>query len=166
MGQVSHKERCPDNAKLKAWVDWYDVNGTVPIVLVTGDRNDAEQLVDYAKGRRRLPDGSWVVVDASKVVTRALGAKSSAHGHKSALDFHPVKKFFPNGGVQEVYLGDAKLETPEDFAEGLQRFKIVIATTKAFPGIRSGEDFVGLCDRPHLEDEGWEQNPLGPGVAA
>lgn len=137
----------------------------VDIVIVTGDRTDAEQLIDYAKGRQRLPDGSWVVVDASKVVTRALGAKSSAHGHRSGLDFHPVKALLPNGNVASIYLGDAKVESPEDFAEGLQRFKIVIATAKAMD-LESGEDFQGLCDRPHLQDPAWAMNPLGPGVAA
>lgn len=165
MGRVHHKERCPENARLRTWVDWYDVNGDLDIVIVVGDRTDADQLIDYAKGRRRLPDGSWVVVDASKIVTMAQTAKRSGHGHRSAFDFHPVKELFPNGNVKSIYMGDAKLESPEDYAEGLMRFRVVIATAKRM-GLESGEDYQGLCDRPHLADPAWETNPLGPGVAA
>src|SRR4051812_47227677 len=106
MGRVHHKERCPDNLVVLAWVTWWDLHGEFDVVIVAGDRTDADQLIDYAKGRRRLPDGSWVVVDAGAVVTRAQGAKQSAHGHKSAIDVHPVRELNQYGGVASIYLGD------------------------------------------------------------
>jgi len=165
MGRVHHAERCPSNPLLISWVSWWDVHGEFDIVIVAGDRTDAEQLVDWAKGRKRLADGSWVVVDSSAVVTNALGAKLSAHGHRSAIDMHPVRELNIYGGVASIYLGDVKREAPEVFAEGLRRWRIIIDSAKRM-GLASGEDFHGLCDRPHLHDPAWETNPLGPGVAA
>lgn len=169
MGRVHHMERRPNNAKICAWLDWYDVHGPVDIVLVssngaTCNRTDADQLVEYAKGRRRLPDGSWIVTNPADVVTEAQTAKTSAHGHESAVDVNPVRSLYSSGGVREIYLADARKESPDDFKEARRRFRLVIDTIGDYD-LESGEHFP-VPDMPHVQDRLWKTNALGPGVAA
>lgn len=49
---------------------------STPYYCISGFRDDAEQEALYAKGRKKLADGSWVVVDASQIVTRAKPGES------------------------------------------------------------------------------------------
>lgn len=162
MGLVKHKERCPENAKVKAFFDWWDVNGPFPIVILRGTTTDALQAAEFAKGRKRLADGSWVVVDKAAVVTNALRACDSAHGHAAAADAHPVRSFFDSGGVKLIYLGDEHDE--EVRAEALRRFKMYDDLAKQH-GLETGENYPGICDRPHVCDPEWRKLPLAPGVS-
>lgn len=56
--------------------DYYGISGHRPI---------AEQDDLYAIGRAKLADGTWTVVDAGKIVTKAQGG-SSAHNYGVATD--------------------------------------------------------------------------------
>lgn len=159
MGQVIHMERCASAEPVRRFFTWWNVHGLFPIVLLTGKRDDALQLVDYAKGRKQLPDGSWVVVDASAVETNAQTADQSAHGHDAANDFAPVRELLPNGLVKSIYIGDPKKEDPEIYAEALRRYRIVIdIATKQFD-LESGETYP-FVDRDHLCDKKWRELPL------
>lgn len=161
MGQVHHKERCPNNAKVRAFFDWWDVHGPFALVIVTGDRTDLEQLEDYRKGRRQLADGSWVVFDKSKVVTNALRAADSAHGHHAAADAHPVREFYPSGGVKLIYLGDEA--DPEVRAVALRRLE-QYADLAEQHGLESGRHYPGIADRPHVCDPAWRTLPVAQAV--
>lgn len=161
MGLVYHKERCPQNARLRAFVDWWDVSGPFPIVIVAGDRTDQEQLEDYRKGRGQLASGQWVVLDKSAVVTNARTAADSAHGHRAGIDCHPVREVYPGGGVKSVYLGS---ETdPAVRAQAVRRLEEYDRLAKEH-GLETGELYPGICDRPHACDPEWRKLPLGPGV--
>lgn len=163
MGLVSHKERCPNNPKLQRFIAWWDAQGPFPITIVFGNRTDDEQLIEYAIGRAKLADGSWAIIGG--VVTNAQGAKDSAHGHEAAIDCHPVREFFPSGGVKTVYLADKKKEPPEVYEEAVRRFAMYDELAKQ-AGLETGENYPGICDRPHACDPRWKELPLGPGVSA
>lgn len=155
---VSHPERCPPNMKLLGFISWWKANGPFPIVIVSGSRNDAQQLVDYARGRKCLPDGEWVVVDQAQVVTNARTAGESAHGHDAGIDCSPVREFFPMGGVRLIYLGDGS-EPPTVHAEALRRFRVYDELAREH-GLETGEKYPGICDRPHACDPNWRNLPL------
>jgi hypothetical protein len=164
MGLVKHKDRCPrGSAKVVAFIDWWDVEGPFPIVILRGATTDKLQLEEYAKGRKHLADGSWVVVDKAAVVTNALRAADSAHGHAAGIDAHPVREFFDSGGVKSIYLGDEK--DPEAREEALRRFATYDELAREH-GLEAGDRFPGLCDRPHVADPAWKTLPLAPGVSA
>lgn len=163
MGMVRHKERCPANPKVKAFVDWWDVHGPFIIVIVAGNRDDENQLEDFKKGRKKLPDGSWLVVNKAAVVTHALRAADSAHGHAAAIDAHPVRALYDSGGVRLIYLGDEKEDDVR--AEALRLFKIYNNLARAH-GLEAGDVFPNLVDRPHVQDPAWRTLPLAPGVAS
>jgi hypothetical protein len=152
---VYHPERCPPNAKLKAFISWWQSAGPFPIVIVTGSRTDKQQAEDYAKGRT-VP---------GKKVTNAQFARQSAHGHDAGIDCQPVREVYaPPGGVKTVYLGDPELEPPDVVAEAVRRLTEYDRIAKTF-GLETGENYPGICDRPHACDPNWPTLPLGPGVA-
>lgn len=161
MARVIHKERCPDNAELRRFISEWELRGPFDIVLVTGDRNDAQQLVDFKIGREQHADGSWVIVGPT--VTNAQTAKDSGHGHKSAGDFQPARELFPNGLPKSVYLGNEK--DPIVRAEAVRRLEAMDQFAEDL-GLETGRHYPGLCDRPHLADKAWRSRPLGPGVSA
>ena len=163
MGMVKHKERCPPNTKLRAFIDWWDVHGPFAIVILRGTTTDQLQAGEYAKGRKELPDGSWIVVDKEAVVTHALRACDSAHGHAAGLDAHPVRELFPNGNVRLIYLGDEK--DPAVRTEALRLFKVYDDLARGH-GLEAGDTFGTLVDRPHVQDPAWRMLPLAPGVTA
>jgi hypothetical protein len=157
MGLVSHKERCPNNQLLRKFVEWWDVNGPFAIVITNSSRTDAEQLVDYGKGRKQLPDGSWVIIDNFAVVTNALRAEDSAHGHDAAIDCQPVRAFYSNGLPRLVYLGNE--EDPQVKAEAIRRLDMFDDLAKRC-GLETGEKYPGICDRPHACDPDWRKLPV------
>lgn len=160
--RVLHAERCPPNPKLSAFVAWWQAFGPFEIVILRGTTTDALQLQEYRKGRSQLAGGQWIVVDQSKVVTHALHARDSAHGHAAAFDAHPVRELYPNGNVKLIYLGDEP--DLESRTEALKRFKVLDDLAKDY-GLETGVDFPGLCDRPHCSDPDWRTLPLAPGVS-
>lgn len=162
-GLVHHMERCPPNVKLREFFAWWDVSGPFPIAIVRGSTNDTLQLELYAQGRKRLPDGSWIVVNQAEVVTNAQTAEKSAHGHDAAADCQPVRELFPNGGVKSVYLGNPKIEPPDVVAEAIRRLDVYDSIAKAH-GLETGEKYPGICDRPHACDPDWESLPLTTSV--
>lgn len=162
-GLVHHMERCPPNVPLRAFFADWDLNGPFAIVIVRGSTNDALQEIEYAKGRKRLPDGSWVVVNQADVVTNALRADDSAHGHDGGADCQPVRELYPNGGVKSVYLGNPKLEPPDVVAEAIRRLDLYDSIAKAH-GLETGEKYPGICDRPHVCDPNWKSLPLTTAV--
>ena len=151
---VYRAEVCPENAKLKALVTWWAASGPFPIKLLRGVTTDAEQLKLYAQGR-------WL---PGNVVTNAKKASSSAHGHSGGLDAHPVRELYANGNVKLIYLGTEA--DPAVRAEALARFKTYADLAEQRFGLKSGRDFPGLVDWPHLQDPDWETLPLSPGVTA
>lgn len=163
-GRVLHMERCPRNAKVRAFLEWWNVSGPFAIVVLRGTTTDELQEKEYAKGRSKLPDGSWVVSSSADVVTRALRAADSAHGHEAGADCHPVREFFPNGAVKLIWLGSAKDGDAEAQAEGLRLFAEFDRLAREH-GLEAGDRFPGICDRPHIQDPDWRHQPLAPGVS-
>ena len=150
---VHHAELCPENPKLRAFVEWWEVHGPFAIKLLRGNTTDAEQAKLYGQGR-------WL---PGKVVTNAKTAAKSAHGHSGAIDAAPVRALFTNGNVRTIYLGD-ELE-PSVRAEALARYRVMADIAETQFGLKSGRDFPGLADHPHLQDPEWESRPVSPGVA-
>lgn len=144
---VHHAERCPDNPKLRAFVDWWLEGGPFAITIVHGDRTDAEQLKLYAQGR-------WL---GGKVVTQARAAADSPHGHSGAIDCLPVRELYPSGGVKLVYLGDEEDSAVRSMA--LSRLN-VYADLAIQHGLESGRAFPGLHDLDHVQDPDWKSRPL------
>lgn len=148
---VHHEERCPENAKLKAFIAWWKVSGPFPIVIIFGRRTDQEQRKLYAQGR----------TTPGKIVTHARTAAESAHGHDAAIDCVPVRETYSTGGVRTVYTGDE----PDDpsKAEALRRLN-QYADLGEQHDLESGRDFPGLHDLPHLQDRAWRTYPVVPEV--
>lgn len=152
MKLVHHAELCPDNAKLRAFVDWWKLHGPFAIKLLRGDTTDADQAKLYAQGRT-LP---------GKVVTHAKTAAQSAHGHEAAIDAAPVRELFSNGNVRLIYLGDESDDGLRTEAE--RRYNVMADIAEAQFGLESGRNFPGLRDLPHLQDPEWASLPLTQGV--
>lgn len=144
---VFHQERCPDNAKLKAFIAWWAQHGPFPLTIAYGNRSDAEQWELYQLGRTK----------PGKIVTNAKSAAESAHGHSAAIDCYPVREVYGNGMPKLVYMGDeADLVVR---SEAKRRFEIYARLGKDH-GLESGLDFPGLHDAPHLQDPDWKSRPL------
>lgn len=151
MTRVHHAERCPDNEKLRKFVNWWQVNGPFAIKITRGVTNDLLQEELYAQGRTK----------PGSIVTNAKTAGSSAHGHDGAIDAHPVRELFASGGVKLIWTGS---ETePAEKAECDRLFAEYIRLGKEH-GLESGENFPGLRDRPHLQDPNWHALPLTKGA--
>jgi hypothetical protein len=158
---VYNEEACPDNAKLKAWVEWWKVNGPFPIKITEGRRDDEAQLKRFEKGRGKLSSGQWIVVDKKAIITNAMRAFDSAHGHDAAIDCYPVRELYPSGGVKLIYLGDEKdLAVRAEAQKRLDR----MAELGIEHGLESGRSFP-FPDKPHLQDPAWRTLPAAPGVA-
>lgn len=160
---VHHAELCPNNPKLRTFIAWWWHNGPFPIKILRGNATDESQELEYSKGRRKLPDGTWIVVNPKAVVTYALRAADSGHGHSGALDAAPVREVFSNGAVKLIYLGDEDDELVR--AEGVRRYDVMADIAEKQFGLKSGRDFKHLVDRPHLQDPEWQSRPLNNGVA-
>lgn len=153
MTLVFHVERCPDNPKLRAFIDWWQANGPFPITIAYGNRTDEEQAALYELGRSQ----------PGKVVTNAKTAAESAHGHTGAIDCYPVRELYPNGMPKLAFLGD---EADPNVRAQAQRRLSEYARHAEEHGLVSGANFPGLHDAPHVEDPDWKQRPVGPGVKA
>lgn len=164
MPKIHHMERVP--LLIRPWAEEWQRTGSCDLVCTRGGANDADQLLEWKKGRTQLADGSWVVTDKQAVVTYAMTAAASAHGHAgvygkgggAGADFHPVRALFPGGGVQLIYLGSSRKESPEVFAEGMRRFLAFITHAENF-GLESGKHFPDP-DLPHLQVRNWRELPL------
>lgn len=147
MTLVHHPERCPDNAKLKAFVEWWAKFGPFAIKITCGDRTDAEQWALYQQGRGK----------PGKIVTHAVSATESAHGHTGAIDCLPVRSLYPAGTVMSVYLGDEA--DPIVRGQALARLNQYADLVEQH-GLESGRSFPGLHDLPHAQDPEWKSRPL------
>lgn len=143
---VFHRERCPPNRKLQAFVVWWDVSGPFDIVIVRGSTTDAEQAALYAQGRTA----------PGPIVTNAKFASDSAHGHDAAIDCQPVRELYPSGGVRLVYLGNE--DDPFDRQQAILRLDQFDQLAKQH-GLETGERYPGICDRPHACDPDWRTLP-------
>lgn len=159
--KVFHKDRIPP--PIQPFVLWWEAHGTFDLTCPPGggNRNDAMQLLDWAKGRRFNPATSlWEIKDPVHhigVVTYAQFAKDSAHGHGGGCDLHPVRTYFPNGMPETVYLGSPD-EGPIAYAEALRLMRIVGMAAKG-QGYESGIDFP-RPDYPHIQVPHWRDLPL------
>lgn len=162
MARVFHKERCPPNPKLQAFVAWWEAFGPFDLVITRGTTTDELQKGEYRKGRMQLASGQWLVIDKRQIVTNALKAKDSAHGHAAAFDAHPVRELYQNGNVRLIYLGDEPDEPTR--TEALRRFAVYDSLAEQY-GLETGKDYTGLNDRPHVADPAWRTLPLAPGVS-
>lgn len=158
---VHNAHLCPDNAKLKAFVAWWQVNGPFPIKITEGRRDDEAQLERYRKGRSQLANGQWLVVSKKLIISNARWAADSAHGHDAAIDCYPVRELYGTGAVKLIYLGDEEDEKVR--AEALRRFEAMDKRAEEM-GLESGRLFP-FPDRPHLQDPAWRALPVAPGVA-
>lgn len=107
--------------------------------VVSGLREYEEQLILYAKGRERQPDGSWVLVNRGKVVTNA---RPGASWHNYGLAFDVA------WAGQDPYL--TKLPKAEQDELWAAYGKAVIAHGMVW----GGESILivnGVKDRPHAE---------------
>lgn len=159
---VVHMERAPKTGPVRDFLNWWAASGPFSIVVTSGARTDADQEADYAKGRMKLPDGTWVVSNKAAVVTHALRAADSAHGHvDAAADCHPVREWYLSGLPRLVYTGDeADVATRAEAIRRLDEYDRLAE----LHGLETGRHYPGLCDRPHVCDPKWKSLPLNPGV--
>ena len=111
--------------------------------VIQGLRSWNEQATLWARGRQQQPDGTWVVVDHSQIVTKAPPGHSW-HNFGLAVDVVPL---LPEGG----YLPDWNVKHPV-WAEIVQQ-----ATSL---GLASGSCFRSVVDWPHLQLTG--RFPVSP----
>lgn len=112
----------------------------IEIVFTSGYRTPAQQEDEYAKGRQRDPfDGSWHLVDASKVVTHAL-PEHAPHCRGAAYDLVPIVN------------GKAAWDRLDLFAKlgGIGKELALVW----------GGDWLKLKDLPHFELPNWRALPL------
>lgn len=159
--KVHHKERAP--AALLPFIAWWEKNGDFDIVVAVdgGNRTDDDQLRLWMKGRQLL-NGVWHITVPGAVVTYAMTAEDSAHGHSAAIDVYPVRTHFANGLPATVYMG-SDTEGVIAKAEGLRLMGVVGAAAKS-QGLEWGGDFHDehgkpRPDRPHLQLPGWRAMP-------
>jgi hypothetical protein len=152
---VFHAERCPDNAPLQAFIDWWKENGPFPIVITSGLRTQEQQAALYSQGRTA----------PGKIVTNASNASTSPHGRGAAIDCMPVRDSV-GSYVKTIYTGN---ESDDDtLSDGTkardvanERIATYVSLVKEH-GLTSGADFPGLHDTPHAEDPNWQQLPFPP----
>lgn len=106
----------------------------VPYYAISGTRLWEEQQALYAKGRVRQADGTWTIVDASKVVTKARPG-SSLHNYGLAADCCRDKDA-DRAGLQPGW-------APSDYA--------VLAEEATRLGLDAGANWVTFRDYPHLQ---------------
>lgn len=155
--KVFHRDRLPP--LMQRFADAWQREGTFDLTVPEGggDRDDALQLVDFAKGRRQLDDGTWVITNLAKVVTFARTAIDSAHGHRAAGDLHPVRTTFATNGLPAtVYMGDE--EDPIVRTEALRLFQLLGEFAEAH-GFEWGGRFPHY-DGPHVQVPHWRTLPL------
>ncbi len=116
------------------------VRYSVTVGVDGGVRTNARQGELYAQGRAQLSDGSWVVTDASKVVTNARTVGQSKHGSGDAVDLWVV---LPDGAPL-LYPKQA----PALF-EGVYR---ALGELGESVGLTWGGRWTTLVDRPHFEE--------------
>ncbi len=159
--KVFHREKC--GAPLQPFFDWWCIHGVCDLTVgeTGGNRDDADQLVEWAKGREVIPGRdprqivSWRIVNPAAVVTYAFTAEHSAHGHAAAADVFPVRTHFANGMPASIWLGNEKDPAERAEAERLQRAIVFAAKAQ---GLESGADFPHP-DVPHLQAKGWRAFP-------
>ncbi len=155
--RVFHRDRLP--ALLRPFADVWEQTGTFDLTVTSGARTDADQLVDWAKGRA-MNRGIWVIMDPKAVVTYAQTAINSAHGHDAGADLHPVRTYFGNGAPATIYTGG---ETePGVRAEALKRFRAMGEFAERI-GFEWGGRFPHF-DGPHLQVPHWRDLPLYKGT--
>jgi hypothetical protein len=132
-----------------------------------GNRDDAIQLRLWAIGRAlkhgcdpRL-EANWTVTHRDQVVTYALSAEDSAHGHGGGADVLPVRTLFANGLPATVWLGTE--ENPADRAEAVRLQGLVSAEARAFlesVPIECGADWPApKTDGDHYQVANWRELP-------
>lgn len=116
------------------------LGGDFDWVVISGLRSSAAQLVNWQKGRKQLPDGTWVIVDEAAVVTH------SPPGH-SAHEF---------GLAVDVARLDQHRKRHWDYAEH-PAWPWLWAACKAHPRLSSGHDFppVAPADDDHIQAVKW-----------
>lgn len=154
---VFHAERCPDNAPLQAFIDWWKSNGPFQIVILSGLRTQEQQAALYAQGR----------TTPGKIVTNAADASTSPHGRGAAIDCVPVRES-TGSYVKTVYTGnesddDALPDGTKARDTANERIATYVSLVKEH-GLTSGADFPGLHDTPHAEDPNWQSLPM-PGAS-
>lgn len=135
------------NAKLRAFLDWWEKNGTFDITIPKDGtvRTQAEQEALYAQGRTK----------PGKIITNASNVLTTAHGRGGALDVYPVRTS-ALGLVLRIYTGDES--DPADRAEAMKRFRLFGEAAERF-GLTWGGRWKSPVDSPHIEVTDWKSLP-------
>jgi peptidoglycan L-alanyl-D-glutamate endopeptidase CwlK len=118
-------------------------------------RSLQRQMQLYAKGRAETTPGDWVIVNRSKIVTRAKPGES-AHNWDMAADFVldvdrvPVRMREWRGKMHADAWDD---ETPEA-VDTWEKFGQAARSC----GLNWGGDFKSIRDLPHVEMPGWQSH--------
>ncbi len=164
--RVFHRERA--GAALQPFFDHYEATGKFDVTVPPsgGNRTDADQLVEWIKGRVLMLghdpkiEASWRIIDPihhTGVVTYAFSAADSGHGHSGAADVVPVRTKFANGLPATVWLGNE--ENPTDRAEAVRLQGEITAIARAF-GLECGADWAPpKTDPDHYQVPHWRDLP-------
>ncbi len=164
--KVFHRERA--GAALQPWFDHWEVTGAFDVTVPPsgGNRTDADQLVEWMKGRVLMLghdpklEASWRIIDPihhTGVVTYAFTAEDSGHGHSGAADVVPVGTKFASGMPATVWLGNE--EDPADRAEAARLQGEISNSARAF-GLECGGDWPSpKTDSDHYQVSNWRSLP-------
>ena len=107
---------------------------SVDYYAISGFRSVEEQDALHALGRVRADDGSWVVTDAAKVVTRARGG-SSGHNFGVAAD-----------SCRDANQDRAGLQP----SWGIADYQVLAEEAKRV-GLEAGYNWISFRDAPHVQ---------------
>lgn len=112
--------------------------------VTQGLRSWNDQGVLWSRGRQRQPDGTWVVVDASQIVTKAQPGHSW-HNFGLAVDVVPM--YLPTG------------ENMPDWNVNHPAWRTIVTQAESL-GLVSGSCWHTMVDWPHLQLTG--KFPVSP----
>lgn len=126
-------------------------------LVTAGARTWDEQMIEWAKGRHKLPNGSWEVVDRREVSTDALPLKAP-HCRKAAYDMWLL---FGRRGEGHWRLATMDPKDGWTSAEVEQQIILWAALVRIGTdlGMECGAHWPKLKDWPHFQRPDWKTLP-------
>lgn len=131
----------------------------IETLVSCGAREPAEQMAEYAKGRR-LVGGVWVKVEGERTVTNAL-PEHDAHVRKAAFDVYPLTKAGALATMDPHLFSPAECERQlRELWQPLVRIGLALRIQGSTLRLVSGSCWPHLHDWPHFEREDWRLLPM------
>lgn len=122
-----------------------------------GARTWDEQMIEWAKGRNKLPNGSWEVVDRRKVSTDALPLKAP-HCRRAAYDLWLLFGKSGEGHMRLATMDPRDGWTPSEIEQQTTLWGALVRIGGEL-GMECGAHWPKLKDWPHFERPDWRNLP-------